>query len=149
MKKKQLIAVMVCSLFMSCTVKDQLPKNPKDKEKHEDSRGNVWIYSLAMNRWGLHLRGITVLQATIIPAMACGQMELVGRLMLLQMLMLRLIGHHLSPMLPEKVIAVQNRHLPENLLVVVLVLNHQEDNTMRRNIINLRPDYVSKVENLG
>lgn len=53
MKKKQLIAVMACSLFMSCTVKDQLPKNPKDKEKHEDSRGNVWIYSSAMNRWGV------------------------------------------------------------------------------------------------
>ena len=52
-----LIAGLSLSFFISCTQKDTLPQNPKDKEKHVDSQGNSWIYNAALMRWALMPHG--------------------------------------------------------------------------------------------
>lgn len=53
--KKIRIAVVATGLslltLVSCVQKEQLPKNPKDKEEYKDSSGHSWIYDAMLMRW--------------------------------------------------------------------------------------------------
>lgn len=53
MKKRNLFLVAGLSLFLSCTHKESLPENPKDKQEYKDSQGNNWLYNAMLMRWAL------------------------------------------------------------------------------------------------
>lgn len=50
---KLIVAAGFLSFFVSCTQKDRLPENPKDKQEYKDSQGNSWIYNAMLLRWAM------------------------------------------------------------------------------------------------
>ena len=53
MKKVNFLLAASLALLVSCTQKDQLPENPKDKQEYRDSNGNSWIWNALLMRWAL------------------------------------------------------------------------------------------------